>query len=56
MELLAIPPGRTVGTALKHLLALRMEHGPLPHEQAVEALFAWARTEGVPVPGDVGQG
>jgi poly(A) polymerase len=43
MELLGLPPGPDVGRAYQHLLALRMEHGPLPHDEAVEALRAWAR-------------
>ena len=50
MELLGLEPSRTVGMALKHLLALRMEHGPLGHERAVEQLYAWAREQGVDVP------
>jgi poly(A) polymerase len=41
MELLAIPAGPTVGRAYRHLLALRMEHGPLGHERAVAELRAW---------------
>jgi poly(A) polymerase len=41
MEVLGIPPGRLVGQAYKHLLALRMEHGPLGHDRAVEELRAW---------------
>ena len=48
MELLGIGPSRTVGTALKHLLALRMEHGPLGEERAVAELRAWAAEQGVP--------
>jgi poly(A) polymerase len=43
MELLGLPPGRAVGQAYRHLLALRMEHGPLGRERAVEELRAWAR-------------
>jgi poly(A) polymerase len=43
MEVLGLPPGREVGLAYKHLLALRMEHGPLGHDAAVDALRAWAR-------------
>jgi poly(A) polymerase len=43
MQLLGLPPGPDVGRAYQHLLALRMEHGPLPHDEAVEALRAWAR-------------
>ncbi|MDP9497090.1 MAG: CCA tRNA nucleotidyltransferase [Actinomycetota bacterium] len=50
MELLAVPPGPVVGRALKHLLALRMEHGPLGEERAEAELLAWARAEGLDVP------
>jgi poly(A) polymerase len=41
MELLDLPPGPLVGRAYKHLLELRMEHGPLGHERAVGELRAW---------------
>lgn len=41
MELLGIRPGPVVGRAYKHLLELRMEHGPLDEEVAREALFTW---------------
>ena len=41
MEILGIAPGRDVGDAYKHLLALRMEHGPLGDERAREELLAW---------------
>jgi poly(A) polymerase len=41
MTILDIPPGRLVGQALKHLLALRMEHGPLGRERAIRELQAW---------------
>ena len=47
MELLGLPPGRPVGQALKHLLALRMEHGPLGHDRAVAELRAWAAEQGL---------
>ena len=33
MALLGVPPGPLVGQAYRHLLALRMEHGPLPRER-----------------------
>ncbi|MEQ3551375.1 CCA tRNA nucleotidyltransferase [Pseudonocardia nematodicida] len=42
MELLGIPAGPMVGRAYKHLLALRMEHGPLGAERAGAELRAWA--------------
>jgi len=46
-ELLAIRPGREVGQALQHLRALKMEHGPLGRERAVEELLAWGRARGL---------
>jgi len=42
MEILDIPPGRRVGAAYKHLLELRMDHGPMSHHDARAALLAWA--------------
>jgi poly(A) polymerase len=42
MRLLDIPPGPQVGKAYKHLLALRMERGPLSREEAEAELRAWA--------------
>lgn len=41
MALLDIPPGREVGEAYRHLLELRMEHGPLGPERAEQELRAW---------------
>jgi poly(A) polymerase len=43
MRLLGVPPGPVVGEALRHLLELRLEHGPLGPERATEELLAWAR-------------
>jgi poly(A) polymerase len=42
MEILGLPPGPAVGRAYKHLLALRMEQGPLSRADAEAALRAWA--------------
>ncbi|MET0191541.1 MAG: CCA tRNA nucleotidyltransferase [Pseudonocardia sediminis] len=42
MELLGVGPGPAVGKAYKHLLALRMEQGPLGAERAEAELRAWA--------------
>jgi poly(A) polymerase len=50
MELLGVGEGRVVGQARQHLLALRMEHGPLPRERAEAELLAWAREQGLPGP------
>ncbi len=41
MSVLGIAPGPVVGQAYQHLLALRMERGPLGHEQAVRELQDW---------------
>jgi poly(A) polymerase len=41
MAILGIPPGPLVGRAYKHLLALRMEEGPLDHDRAVSELRSW---------------
>jgi poly(A) polymerase len=47
MALLGIAPGPLVGRASTHLLELRMEHGPLGRERAIQELLAWAEDEGV---------
>ncbi len=49
MELLQLPQGPLVGKAYRHLLEVRMERGPLPREQAIEELRAWARAQGLAV-------
>lgn len=54
MAILGIPPGRPVGKARDHLLELRIEHGPLGHDRAVQELLAWAEAEGLEVAGDPG--
>jgi poly(A) polymerase len=41
MEILGIAPGRQVGAAYRHLLELRMEHGPMDPDAARAALLAW---------------
>ena len=47
MELLDIPPGPIVGQAWKFLKDLRLERGPLPHDEAVAELMSWARERGL---------
>jgi poly(A) polymerase len=42
MAILGIPPGPAVGKAYRHLLDLRIEHGPLGHELAADELRRWA--------------
>jgi poly(A) polymerase len=51
MELLGIPPGPLVGQAWRHLKELRLERGPLEHEEAVTELLRWAAERGVIPPG-----
>jgi poly(A) polymerase len=45
MAILGITPGPAVGRAYRHLLALRMEHGPLGHDRAVDELKKWWAAE-----------
>ena len=47
MAALGVPPGPVVGRAYQHLLALRMEHGPLPKDAALAHLIRWAADAGV---------
>jgi poly(A) polymerase len=47
MRLLDIPPGPMVGKAWRHLKELRLDHGPLEHDEAVAELFRWAREHGI---------
>jgi poly(A) polymerase len=42
MRILELPPGPAVGKAYKHLLALRMDRGPMTRAQAETELRAWA--------------
>jgi poly(A) polymerase len=54
MEILRVPQGPVVGRAIRHLLHLRIEHGPLGHDRAVQELLDWAVVEGLDVPGPPG--
>ncbi|MDN5749983.1 MAG: CCA tRNA nucleotidyltransferase [Pseudonocardia sp.] len=47
MAILGIPAGPQVGRAYKHLLAVRMERGPLTPEDAEAELRRWAAEHGV---------
>ncbi|GAA3249274.1 CCA tRNA nucleotidyltransferase [Pseudonocardia petroleophila] len=42
MEILGVPAGPLVGRAYKHLLAVRMEQGPLTRDEAEAELRRWA--------------
>ena len=50
MRILGITPGPLVGQAYKHMLELRMEHGPMDHDRAVQELLVWAASAGLEVP------
>ncbi|WP_306344646.1 CCA tRNA nucleotidyltransferase [Saccharothrix coeruleofusca] len=50
MRLLGLPPGPQVGKAWKFLKELRLDRGPLDHDEAVAELLAWARSEGIEPP------
>ncbi|MYV98155.1 CCA tRNA nucleotidyltransferase [Streptomyces sp. SID3343] len=41
MTLLDVPPGPLVGKAYRHMLEIRLEHGPMEHDAAVAALREW---------------
>ncbi|MBV8178111.1 MAG: CCA tRNA nucleotidyltransferase [Mycobacterium sp.] len=46
MELLGIPPGPQVGEAWNYLKELRLDRGPLSHEEATAELMTWWRSRG----------
>ena len=48
MRLLDIPPGPQVGEAWSFLKELRLDRGPLSHEDAVAELLAWWNAKGRP--------
>ncbi|PKW13458.1 CCA tRNA nucleotidyltransferase [Saccharopolyspora spinosa] len=50
IRLLGVEPGPVVGRAWKHLKELRLDRGPMSHDEAVEELFRWAREQGIDVP------
>jgi poly(A) polymerase len=47
MRLLDLPPGPLVGKAWRYLKDLRLDRGPLEHDEAVAELRAWAAREGI---------
>ncbi len=46
MEMLGVPPGPIVGQAWRHLKELRLDRGPLSHEEAEQALQEWWASRG----------
>jgi poly(A) polymerase len=47
MALLGLPPGPLVGEAWRLLKELRLDRGPLPHDEAVAELRRWAAERGL---------
>jgi poly(A) polymerase len=47
MRLLGVDPGPVVGKAWKHLKEVRLDRGPMDHDEAVDELFRWARDQGI---------
>ncbi|WP_052371512.1 CCA tRNA nucleotidyltransferase [Amycolatopsis taiwanensis] len=50
MKLLGLPPGPLVGKAWRHLKELRLDRGPLTHEEAIAELERWAQENGIQPP------
>jgi poly(A) polymerase len=48
MRILGLPPGPLVGQAWRHLKELRLDRGPLGHDEAVAELRRWAAAHGIP--------
>ncbi|AFM19996.1 tRNA adenylyltransferase [Mycolicibacterium chubuense NBB4] len=48
MRILGIPAGPQVGQAWNHLKELRLDRGPLEHDEAVEELVKWWNEKGEP--------
>ncbi|PRC49257.1 CCA tRNA nucleotidyltransferase, partial [Mycobacterium sp. ITM-2017-0098] len=48
MKILGIPPGPLVGKAWNHLKELRLDRGPLDHDEAVAELVSWWNENGTP--------
>jgi poly(A) polymerase len=47
MDFLGLPPGPVVGEALKFLLEIRLDEGPISEAEAFARLRAWARERGI---------
>jgi poly(A) polymerase len=50
MRLLGLPPGPLVGKAWRYLKELRLDRGPLDHDEAIAELRKWAEAEGIASP------
>ncbi|WP_253858848.1 CCA tRNA nucleotidyltransferase [Prauserella alba] len=47
IRILGVEPGPVVGKAWKHLKELRLDRGPLDHDEAVAELRRWAAEQGI---------
>jgi poly(A) polymerase len=45
MEILGVPPGPQVGAAYRHLLEVRLDHGPMSYDDARAELLSWAAAQ-----------
>ena len=52
MSLLGLPPGPLVGQAWRYLKELRLDRGPLEHDEAIAELMRWAAENGITPPQD----
>jgi poly(A) polymerase len=50
MQILGLKQGPLVGQARTYLRDLRIEHGPLGHDRAVQELLRWAKSAGIEPP------
>ena len=46
MQILGIPAGPEVGEAWRYLKELRLDRGPLSHDEAVDELTKWWNSRG----------
>ncbi len=54
MRLLGVEQGPIVGRAWAHMRELRLEHGPMDHDKAVQELLRWAAESGIGSAGSAG--
>ncbi len=47
---IGVPPGPIVGQAWRYLKELRLDRGPLDHDEAVAELLRWAAEHGITPP------
>lgn len=47
IEFLGLEPGPVIGDALDYLLEMRLDHGPIPEDEAFRMLGEWAEDNGI---------